>query len=341
MCESGPPEDHRAAAVDRRRVLLGRQHQAAARTAQRLVGRGRDDVGVRHRVLVAGEDLAGDQAGEVGHVDHQRRADLVGDLAHLGEVHPARVRRVAGHQDQRLELARLGRDHVVVEQPGLRVGAVLLLVEHLAADVGAEAVGQVAAGVQRHAEQPLVAELVAQRLPVRVGQLVDVLGAVLLEPGPLDAVGQDRPEGDQVGVDAGVRLGVGVLGAEQLAGVLGGDRLDGVDVLAAGVEAVADGALGVLVAEPGAHGQQHGRRGVVLARDQLERAALVDQLLAGRVGDPGLDRGDHLEDVGVGAGDLRVQVGHGDSQCRTRSHASRQPADVVSHHRQRVPHHEI
>ena len=35
-------------------------------------------------------------------------ADLVGDLAHLGEVHPARVRRVAGDQHQRLELAGLG-----------------------------------------------------------------------------------------------------------------------------------------------------------------------------------------------------------------------------------------
>ena len=53
-------------------------------------------------------------------------------------------------------------------------------------------------------------------------------------------MGQDRPEGDEVGVDAGVRLDVGVRRAEQLAGVLGGERLDGVDVLAAGVEAVAD-----------------------------------------------------------------------------------------------------
>ena len=206
------------------------------------------------------------------HVDHQGRADLVGDLAHLGEVHPARVRRVAGDQHQRLELPGLGAHHVVVEQPGLGVGAVLLLVEHLAADVGPEAVGQVATGVERHAEQPLVAELVAQRLPVGLGQLVDVLGAEPLERGRLDAVGQDRPEGDEVGVDARVRLHVGVRRAEQLAGVLGRERLDGVDVLAAGVEAVADRALGVLVGEPGAHREQHGGRGVVLARDQLQRA---------------------------------------------------------------------
>jgi hypothetical protein len=79
-------------------------------------------------------------------------------------------------------------------------------VEHLAADVGPEAVGEVAAGVQRHAEQPLVAELVAQRLPVGLGELVDVLGPEPLEGRGLHVVGQDRPEGDQVGVDPGVRL---------------------------------------------------------------------------------------------------------------------------------------
>ena len=122
-------------------------------------------MGVGHRVLVAGEHLARDQTGEVRHVDHQGGADLVGDLAHLGEVDPARIRRVAGHQDQRLELAGRGGDDVVVEQPRLRVGAVAALVEHLAGDVGPEAVGEVAAGVERHAEQPLVAELGAQLSP--------------------------------------------------------------------------------------------------------------------------------------------------------------------------------
>ncbi|CAB4721675.1 unannotated protein [freshwater metagenome] len=142
------PQHHRAAPVDGGRVLLRGEHHAAARATQGLVGGRGDDVGVGHRVLVAGEDLARDETGEVRHVDHQGGTDLVGDLAHLGEVHPARVGGVAGHQDQRLELARLGGDHVVVEQAGLGVGAVLLLVEHLAADVGAEAVGQVTAGVE-------------------------------------------------------------------------------------------------------------------------------------------------------------------------------------------------
>ena len=122
----------------------------------------------------------------------------------------------------------------------------------------------------------------AQRLPVVVGQVVDVLGAGRLQRGRLDALGQDRPERDEVGVDARVRLDVGVRRAEQRLGVVGGELLDGVDVLAAGVEAVPDRALGVLVREPVAHRQQHGGRGVVLAGDQLQRAALVGQFAADR-----------------------------------------------------------
>ncbi len=112
----------------------------------------------------------------------------------------------------------------------------------------------------------------------------------------LDAGGQDGPVRDEVGVDARVRLHVGVGRAEQLAGVLGGHGLDGVDVLAAGVEPVPDGALGVLVGEPGAHGQQHRRRRVVLAGDQLERIPLVGKLFARRRGDARFDGLDDLQD---------------------------------------------
>ena len=60
-------------------------------------------------------------------------------------------------------------------------------------------------------------------------------------------------------VDTRVRLHVGVGRAEQLARVLGGHGLDGVDVLAAGVEPVPDGALRVLVGQPAAHGEQRRR----------------------------------------------------------------------------------
>jgi hypothetical protein len=204
-------------------------------------------------------NLAGDQPGEVGHVDEERRADVVGDVAHGGEVDPPGVGGVAGDQHERAHLPGLGSQGGVVEQAGLRVCAIGPLVEHLARDVGPEAVGQVAAGVERHAEGPLVAEGASQGRPGLVIEVVDVAGAGAGERRRLDAVGEDRPERHQVGVDARVRLDVGVGCPEERLGVVGSERFDGVDVLAPGVEAVPDRALGVLVAEPATHGQQHGR----------------------------------------------------------------------------------
>ncbi len=68
-------EHHRAAPVDGVSELGLAEHHAAAGTAQRFVRRGRDDLGVWNRIEVAGEDLASDQAREVGHVDEQHRAD--------------------------------------------------------------------------------------------------------------------------------------------------------------------------------------------------------------------------------------------------------------------------
>ena len=245
----------------------------------------------------------------MGHVDHQGGADFVGDLPHLGEVDPAGVGRVAGDQDERPELPGRRGDLVVVEQTGLRVGAVAALVEHLAGDVGPEAVGQVPAGVQRHAEHALVAELASEELPVGLTQVVDVLRPQTGQLGRLDPGGQDGPEGDQVGVDAGVRLRVGVRRPEQLARVLRSQRLHRVDVLTAGVEPVADRALGVLVREPGPHRQQYGGRGVVLAGDELEGVPLVGQLRARGLGDPRLHGGDHLESGAVGRGRRRGVVG--------------------------------
>ncbi|PQM44512.1 hypothetical protein C1Y40_05332 [Mycobacterium talmoniae] len=304
-------QQHRAASVDGVGVLRDGQDQPAARPAQRLVRRGGGDVGVRHRILVAGEHLAGHQPGEVRHVHHQRGAHLVGDLAHRGEVDPPRVGGVAGNQDQRPEFAGGGRERIVVQQLGFRVGAVAALVEHFPGDVGPEAVREVSAGIQRHAQQPLVAERVPQRLPVRFGQLVDVLGAGRGQPGRLHPGGQDGPVRHQIGVDAGVRLHVGVGRAEQFAGVLGGHALHGVDVLTAGVEPVPDGALGVLVRQPAAHGQQHRRRGIVLAGDQFERITLVGKLFAGGGGDAGFDGFDDLQGRAVGgAGGVGVVGGH-------------------------------
>jgi hypothetical protein len=112
---------------------------------------------------------------------------------------------------------------------------------------------------------------------------------------------QDCPVGGQVRVDPGVGLCVGVFGAEQFTRVLRGHGLHHVDVLATRVEPVADGALGVLVAQPGAHCREHRQAGVVLGSDQLQGCALVGQFVADRLADPGLDLPDHIQQGPVSA----------------------------------------
>ena len=162
--------------------------------------------------------------------------------------------------------------------------------------------GQVTAGVERHAQRPLVAQGEAELLPVGVGQVVDVRRPQLGERRRLDALGEDRPERDQVGVDARVRLNVRVGRTEQRLGVVDGRLLDDVDVLASGVEPVTDRALGVLVRQPRTHRQQRRRGRVVLAGDQLQRLALIGQLLADRGRHRRLDGADHIERTPIGSG---------------------------------------
>ena len=182
--------------------------------------------------------------------------------------------------------------------------------EHLAGYVRPEAVRQVPTRVKAHAQQPLAAEPAAQRLPVGLGQLGDVLGVEFLQRRGLDVVGQDCPVGGEVGVDSGVWLCVGVFGAEQLPGVLGRNGLDGVHVLAARVEAVPDGALCVFVAQPGAHRREHRQAGVVLGGDQLQRCALVGELVADGLTDPWLHLPDDAQQGAVGRRDGGVVI-HG------------------------------
>ena len=79
-------------------------------------------MGVRERARM---DAAGDQAGEVRHVDPQPGADLVGDRAEAREVDAAGIGRAAGDDDRRLVLHRQFLDLVVVDQAGLRHDAVL------------------------------------------------------------------------------------------------------------------------------------------------------------------------------------------------------------------------
>ena len=68
------------------------EDRPAAWAAQGLVGRRRDEVGVRERARM---DARGDEPGDVGHVDEQHRPDVSGDRRHALEVPGPRVGRLA------------------------------------------------------------------------------------------------------------------------------------------------------------------------------------------------------------------------------------------------------
>ena len=137
---------------------------------------------------------------------------------------------------------------------------------------------KVPARVVVHPEQPLVAQRGAQLGPLGVAQLRGFGLPHLLHERRLHALFEDGPVRDEVGVGARVGLHIGVVCAEELAGQVGREALDGVDVVASGVEAVVRDALGVLVGEQVALGELHGQRGVVLAGDHLQARPLVCEL---------------------------------------------------------------
>ena len=240
--------------------------------AERLVGGRGDHVGPElDRV---GVKPGGDEAGEVRHVDHQQRADLVGDLAKAREVELARVGRPAGQQQLRAALARDARHLVHVDQAALAVDL-----------VGGDVI-QAAGHVDLHAVREVAA--VGQREPH------DRLAGL-----------EQRVVDGRVGLRAGVRLDVRVLGPEQRLGAVDRQLLGDVHPLAAAVVATTGIALGVLVGEHRALAFEHGPRHEVLRGDHLERALLALELAAQHLGDLGVDVHERAVEV-IGA-----QLGHG------------------------------
>ncbi|MDT4842831.1 hypothetical protein FQZ97_767460 [compost metagenome] len=205
----------------------------------------------------------------MGHVDEQVGAYLVGDGAEAREVQDLRVGGEAGDDHLRLVLHCQALDFVVVDQAGGGVQAVLHGVVQLAGGRHLGAVGQVAAVGQAHAED----------------------GVAGVQQGQVDGA---------VGLGAGVRLDVGVVGAEQLLGAVDGQLLDLVDELATTVVALARIAFGVLVGQHRALGFHHRRAGVVLGGDQLDVLFLALGFL--------LHGG---EQVGIVAGEGQITAEHG------------------------------
>src|SRR5208282_128273 len=81
--------------------------------------------------------------------------------------------------------------------------------------------------------------------------------------------------GCHVGLGAGVRLDVGVLGAEELLGAVARQVLDHVRKLAAAVVALGGITLRILVGENRAHGFQHGFADEVFRSDKFEAFVLA------------------------------------------------------------------
>ncbi len=90
---------------------------------------------------------------------------------------------------------------------------------------------------------------------------------------------QQRDVHGEVGLGAGVRLHVGVVGAEQFFGAVDGQLLDDVHVFAAAVVALARIAFGVFVGQLGTLRLHHARAGVVLRGDQLDVLFLTHHFL--------------------------------------------------------------
>ena len=163
-------------------------------------------------------EAGSNQPGVMRHVDHQVRANFLGDLAQAGEVDLARIGRGAGDDELRLGLQRALADGVHVDHLVLLADLVVDDVEPLAGHGDRRAVGQVAAVGERHAHETVAGLKKGEKCRlVRLG--------------------------------ARMRLNVGVDGAEELLHAVDRDGLDLVDELAAAVVALAGIALGVLVGQ--------------------------------------------------------------------------------------------
>ena len=247
-----------------------------------------------------GEQVGGDQAGEMRHVHHEIRADLVGHTADAGKVDEARIGGTAGDDQLWLLRARQPLQLLIVQQSVIAPNAVLHGAEPFAGQVGRRAMGQVAAGGEAHAED-------------RVARF------------------QQGKEYRLVRLRAGMRLHIGERAGEQPLRPVDRELLGDIDVDAAAIVAPARVALGIFVGQDGALRLQHRGGDSVLAGDQLDAVLLADQFGPERGGKLriGLGKRGAEEPLQAGGGTLFVHVGPGTGvppTCSMRSVAHKRPA---------------
>ncbi len=95
---------------------------------------------------------AGDEPGDVRHVDEQKRADGIGDLAHAREIDDARIGGGAGGDHGRANFLGLFLQGVVIDLLRLRADAVLRDLVKFAGEIRRMAVGEMAAVREVHGE---------------------------------------------------------------------------------------------------------------------------------------------------------------------------------------------
>ncbi len=224
----------------------------------------------------------------------------MGNLSHPAEVDLPRIGTVAGKEDQRTDFLCLTLYRIIVQQAALLVDGVAIGIEHLGGDILAVSMGQVAATVVVQPQDPLVARLCTDHVPLLPAQLAGIGGAQLLQ-GRHQHLGVEYcPIGAQVRIGAAMGLHIRVLRTKELACHVTGIRLDGIDVVTPGIEPVVGEPLAVLVGQEVAHGKLCGQAAEVLAGDELEVRPLVGKLLHDMSCYLGCDLGDLLQGSHVG-----------------------------------------
>ncbi len=159
---------------------------------------------------------AGDQPGDVRHVDEQKRADRIGDLAQPRKIDDSRICRRTGGDHHRPHFLGLFLQRVVIDRLGFLVHAVMGDLVKFAGEICRMPVREMAAVGEIH-RQDFVARFNGGKI--------------------------DR----HVRLGAAVRLDVHVLRAEQSLGPIDGKLFGGVDIFAAAIPAFLRITFGVFV----------------------------------------------------------------------------------------------
>src|SRR5207253_1515185 len=108
---------------------------------------------------------------------------------------------------------------------------------------------------------------------------------------------QDGEVCAHVGLAAGVRLHIGVLGAKKSFGAVAGQVFDDIGILAAAVIAPAGIAFGVLIGEDRAHGLEHRLADKIFRGNQLQAFVLAGDFLVNGGGDRRIDFGESFHSL--------------------------------------------